>query len=171
MPKLYELVSDFLLLYDIDPDDPECGIPEEVLIDTLEALEMDLNDKLINIGRLVKSLKADAEALRNEERRLANRRRAIERRIENLTAYAMNALVSTGKSRVDDHTVKLALRNNPESVHVLDLLALKNNPLVPWKPFKYTEDDLNKTELKELLQHGTLIAGVELRRKQSLSIT
>ena len=170
MPLLYKLAAEFAALYDIDPDDPECGIPEEALIDTLEAMEMGLNDKLINTGRLVKSLKGEVEAIRAEEQRLARRRRAMERRIESITAYAMDAMVATGKTTVDDATCKLVIRNNPESVRIVDFEALREDPRTPWKPEKFDEDRLAKTELKAMLQAGEVFDGAELQRTKRLAI-
>ena len=69
--------------------DPETGeISEEVIdLDLLEGLKIQLADKVDNIACWIKNLLADAEAIKQEEAKLAKRRKAAERKAESLKQY------------------------------------------------------------------------------------
>jgi NTP pyrophosphatase (non-canonical NTP hydrolase) len=45
----------------------------EELAKKIDSIEMELNDKLVNIACLIKSLDAEAEAIKNEKMKLAKR--------------------------------------------------------------------------------------------------
>lgn len=61
-------------------------------LDALDALQMERDTKIENAILFMKNLKAEAEALKNEESALAARRRQAERNIERLKYYLDYAL-------------------------------------------------------------------------------
>lgn len=82
-------------LYEIDEQimacvDRETG--EVIDPDRLTALEMERNAKIRNVGLWLKNLKADAAALKAEEKSFADRRKAAENRVESLKAWLEYAL-------------------------------------------------------------------------------
>lgn len=77
MASLYELTEDYEnilnMLYDGETD-------EQVILDTLESIEGDIEDKADNYAKIIKTLMADSEMIKQEEVRLYARRKALENR-------------------------------------------------------------------------------------------
>ena len=75
--KLYELTEQFLALQELVYD-PE--VDEQTFQDTMEGLWGEIEDKADGYAKIIMGMKADIEALRAEEGRLAARRKALENR-------------------------------------------------------------------------------------------
>ena len=64
MSGLYELAEEWdtvaEMLYDSETD-------EQVILDTLESIEGEIEDKADNYAKLIRTIKADAEVLKEEE--------------------------------------------------------------------------------------------------------
>lgn len=84
-----------MTLYEIDTAimalvDPETG--EIADFDQFESLQLDREQKIENTALYIKNLKAEAEAIKSEEKNLADRRKAAEAKAERLTEYLNRAL-------------------------------------------------------------------------------
>lgn len=75
--KLYELREQYQLLQDMMYD-PE--VDEQALKDTMEGIWGEIEEKADGYAKIIKGMKADIDALKEEENRLAARRRALEAR-------------------------------------------------------------------------------------------
>ena len=75
--KLYELTEQYEevinLLYDGETD-------EQTILDTLESIEGEIEDKADNYARIIKNLTAEAEMVKAEADRLNRRRKSLEDR-------------------------------------------------------------------------------------------
>ena len=79
--NLYELTEQYLALQEMAYD-PE--VDEQVLQDTMEGLWGEIEDKADGYAKIILGMKADIEALRAEEMRLAARRKGLETRSSQL---------------------------------------------------------------------------------------
>lgn len=79
--NLYELTEQYLALQEMAYD-PE--VDEQTFRDTMEGLWGEIEDKADNYARIITGMKADIEALRNEELRLAARRKSLELRSQQM---------------------------------------------------------------------------------------
>lgn len=123
----------------------------------LDALMMERETKIENITLCLKNAVADAAKIREEEKALAARRQAEERKAERLKEYLKNALngekFSTAKCAVsfrktssvcaDDEFVTWAKANNPELL-------------------RYKEPEVDKTAIKNLLAKGVELPHAKL---------
>ena len=75
--RLYDLTEQFKILQDMAYD-PE--VDEQTLSDTMEALMGEIEEKADGYARIIVGMKADIEALRDEETRLSARRKSLENR-------------------------------------------------------------------------------------------
>ena len=83
------------------PEDPEeRELWETACQDTLAMLLDDFTEKAEGYGCVLKQLQADAEALKNEERRLNGKRKAIENNIERMREAMKSAMLLTGQKKV-----------------------------------------------------------------------
>ena len=94
MTGLYELTEQYADLQRMcyDPD-----VGRQVLRDTMEAVWGEIEDKADGYARIIMEMKADMEALRAEERRMAARRRMLEKRMQGLKEDLENSMRTAGK--------------------------------------------------------------------------
>ena len=82
-------------IYDIDREIENCVDPEtgEIIDEQrLDALQMAREKKIENILLWIKNLKSEAGAIREEEKKLADRRQSDEKKAESLTQYVQSVL-------------------------------------------------------------------------------
>lgn len=156
--KLYELNESFQQIQTLIEEG------QDGLQDTLESIELAIEEKLENIGKVIKNLEAEANAFKEEEKRLADRRRPLENNIKHLKQYAENSMVVTGDKKIKAGLFTFAIQKNPPSVSVF------NDVIVPKKYYVPVDPKLDKTKIKEDLKNGENIPGVELKQSESLRI-
>ena len=161
--KLYEVAEAFAKIQEFLNDaqtDEEIVAIKEVLVD----YECQFEEKVENITYIIRNFQSDVEALKKEEMRLAEKRKAAERKIESLKDYLFGAFMQTGTERIKYPQFTVSIRNNAESVNVKDVTKIPQDYFVPQPP------KLNKAGLKKAIQDGEVIEGAELVRNQSLQI-
>ena len=96
MKNLYELTSDWNkvanMLYDEDVD-------EQMILDTLESIEGDIEDKADGYTKIIKELEAKAKARKEEAKRLSDSARTFENKIKFLKQNLTNTMKETGKTK------------------------------------------------------------------------
>ncbi|MGO5072383.1 siphovirus Gp157 family protein [Clostridium sporogenes] len=160
MAKLYELTQNYNNLLDL-ADNPE--VSAEMLKESLDNIGEELNTKLENVAKVIKSIEVDAKGLKEEEKRLADRRKSLENRISSLKEYAENSMRATGKKKIKGKVFTLGIQENPASVDVI------NEDNIPDKYF-ITEKKLVKKDILEVLKRGEGVPGVNLIQSESLRI-
>lgn len=158
MSTLYELKNDFQKVQALIEDGGEG------LQDTLESIELAIEDKLENIGKVIRNLEAEAKAFKEEEQRLGDRRKSIENNIKHLKQYAENAMIVTGDKKIKAGLFTFSIQKNPASVSVF------NDVIVPEKYYVPVDPRLDKKKIKEDLKNGESIPGAELKQSESLRI-
>ena len=164
--KLYEIANEYLALVEAIENEE---IPEEAVADTLEAITAEIEDKADNIACLMKSLNAEALAIREEEKRLAKRRQAKERVAERCKEYLSDMLQKVGIDKVETTRNKITFRKS-EAVEV-DEVAFINWAMTNRDDLlTYSAPTANKTEIKKALKDGAEIVGAVLRVNQNIQI-
>ena len=75
--KLYELTESYLNLQEL-LENPE--VPQELITSALEQVGEELEIKAENIAKLIKTLEVDITGFKEEEKRLSDRRKTLEKR-------------------------------------------------------------------------------------------
>lgn len=165
--KLYEIAAEYERLLDaIEAGD----IPEEAIADTLEAVQGEFESKADNIACMLKDIAADVAAIKEEEKRLAERRKAKERTYERVKDYLSITLQRSGVQKLETPRCKLSFRKS-ESVEILDADALivwaeKNDDSL----LTYSMPTINKTAVKKALAAGSTIDGAQIVTRQNIQI-
>jgi predicted nuclease with TOPRIM domain len=133
------------------------------LQDTLESIEEEIHDKAENIAKLVKNINADVDALKSEEKRLADRRKSLENKVTHLKDYLQNQLEVAGLDKVKRPTLTVSIQNNPPSVKVIDEKLLSDY-MIPVEP------KLDKKAILTALKEGMEVSGAELVQGRSVRI-
>ena len=157
-----------MTLYDIDTQienliDPESG--EIVDMEAFEGLQMAREAKLENIALYIKDLKAEAEALKNEEATLTERRRAAERKAESLRNFL---------SRVLDgqpfKTSRCACAFRRSSSVELDDGFLDWARIFADDVLVYKDPVPDKAKIKSAMKEGRELVGAHIVEKVSLNV-
>lgn len=163
--KLYELTrqkQDLLnAIADMDHEDLELS---DAVGDTLDALNEAIEAKAEDVASFIFSLQADSAALKQEEQRLAERRRLNDAKIERMKTYLHDMLEDAQLDRVKGLKYTIGFRKST-SVNVLDLDTLPEG-------LKRTKTivEADKTAIKQALKEGLDVPGAVLVDNRNLSI-
>lgn len=150
-------------LYEIDEEilncvDTETG--EIIDVERLGQLQLAREDKVEGIALWIKNLLSDADAIRSEEEKLAQRRKANENKAKNLKEYLSKFL---NGQKFKTPKVSISYRKS-ESVEVTDISKLDDDYL------KFAEPTVDKTKVKKALKASTVLQGVSLVENQNIQI-
>ena len=144
----------------------------DALLDTLDAVDGEMEDKLASCGAFVKQLAAEADALDAEIKSLRYRSAAKKREIDSFKTYIMGCMENADVKKVDKPLAKLTIRQNAESVEVTD-----EKNFIDWAQrndrddlLRYSTPDINKTAVKDAIRSGTELPGAQIVRTKSLII-
>ena len=165
--RLYELTNEYLTFLDLIEND---DIPEDVMRDTLEAIQGEIEVKADSIACILKSLEAEANAIREEEKRLAERRKKKENTYERLKNYLTNTLVAAGIGTVETSRNKISFRKS-ESVEIdpdtFFAFVTKHNAD---DLLTYSKPTASKTAIKDAINSGRVVEGARLVTKNHLQL-
>ena len=126
MSTLYELTGQYLELMEIaDEADPD------VLRDTLEAIDGEIEIKAENYAKVIKNLEGKEDALDKEIARLQDRKRSVSNSIKSIKGNLERAMITTGKRKFKTDLFSFGIQKNPPTVQVMDEAAV---PEEFWKP-------------------------------------
>lgn len=156
MKKLYEISADFERILDLCYDEEA---DEESIEAALAQLEGELTEKVSNGIAVIQELKATAEAVDAEVKRLVQHKRTIESRVNFLKFYYLDHLTRIGKTKV------LTSRGTMAVAKTGGLKALKvdDEEAIPLE-FKRVVSNtvIDKDALREALERGNVVAGARL---------
>ena len=196
MQRLFDISQDFEALFDqfdaiseyefpvdedgrpVDDDgnpvNPETAKAEmlEAWFDTLSGLEEEFNFKAENLAQYIKCLKAEAEDIDEEMKKLRARRDSRNKRIERLKNYLMENMEAVGITKIDMPKAKITIRKNTPSIkfdNEKDFIEMlensgRNNLL------KYSSPEIKKSEIKKLIRSGEKFDGARLESGRSVII-
>lgn len=150
---LYELEGQWKMLWEL-ADDPE--IDEETFADTLEALEGEIEVKAEGYAKIIRTLEAEAEAMKAEAARLELAAKARKNRADKMLLDLQNAMTMTGKPKFRTDLFSFAIQKNPPSV-VMDEPYIENIPaeyLIPQEP------KIDRTKIKNDIKAGKNLEGI-----------
>lgn len=196
MQRLFEISQDFETLFDqydaiqemefeknedgsyIDDDgkiiNPDVTRAEllQAWFDTLEGIEEEFNFKAENTAQYIKSLKAEAAAIKAEEDKLKKRRQSYSRKIDGMTIYLKNCMEQMGIKKIDMPKARITIRKNTPSLKIMDEVGFITMLQEHGRDdlLRYSLPEIKKTEIKRLIKSGEHFEGAALESSQSLII-
>lgn len=140
---------------------------EQAIADTLEAESYPLELKAQNVAYAIKNLEAMADAIKNAEKEMADRRKAIEKRAANLREYTKTCLEVAGVQKVECPHFALTIKKNPASVDIFE------QALIPAKFMRQPEPPPaapDKKAIAEAIKAGEDVPGAILTQCTRLDI-
>lgn len=162
--NLYQLHEGYLNLVEVLENAGEDENLRELVTNSLNEIEDNIKDKADNVVRFIRNLESEANAIKEEEKRLAEMRKKREKQVENLKQYLFDFTKVADGQKIKGSIFTVSIKKNPASVVVDDLEAIPEE----YKRVK-TVVEADKTLLKKVLKENE-VAGAHLEQKESLNI-
>ena len=109
MSRLYELKENYKqiasMLYEEEID-------EQCILDTLESIEGEIEEKADNYAVIIKELLGDAEICKQEKLRLEARQKSFENRAKLLKDKLQEVMIETGKTKFKTSKFSFGIQKN-----------------------------------------------------------
>lgn len=153
--KLYELTAQFREVQELD---------SEIIGDTLDAIELEINEKAKNIGFVYKNLMGSVDVIDSEIRRLQDKKRSVSSKITALKDYLRENMTACGIKKIECDLFKINCVSGRDTAVVID----EGN--IPDEYIK-TTTTVDKAALLAALKQGP-VGGAELgKSKDSIRIS
>lgn len=133
--NIYELTAEYTSLEEWFDDEE---LDEETLLDTLEGIEGEFNDKIENYCKVIKNFEANAKAIKDEAKRLQARAKTFENKIGWMKKRMLDAMEATGKTEAGGQVLKAKIAKNGGK---LPLELDEENVPVTFKKIEYKIDN------------------------------
>nr|DAZ15524.1 MAG TPA: resistance protein [Caudoviricetes sp.] len=148
--KLYELTEQWDAVFNMMEDGET---DEQVIFDTLESIEGEIEDKADNYAKMIRNLQASVDVLKAEEERLYQRRKSTENHIQRLKDNLQANLEFIGKTKfkTDLFSFYVAKNGGKQPLSITDNLdEIPGKYLIPQPP------KVNNDAVRELLKEKTV---------------
>lgn len=164
MTSLYNLVGERLALQN---KLEALNFDEETIADTLEGDSLAIQAKIESYAFVIRNMETLSDAIKAEEKRLADRRKAIEKRVDSIKNWLLINMQHAGITKIESPVFTVALQNNPASVVIDDEALIPADYLrVPEAPPPAPD----KALIKKAISDGYEVAGARLQTTQRLLI-
>lgn len=159
--NLYEIDMAIMEAFEKAVDQETGEILDEDAFAELDNLQLMRDEKIEGLLLWIKNLTADAEALKREKMAFEERQRSVNKRIESLKRYVIRVIAGK-KFRTD--RVSVTWRRSKVTEYDGDV------ELLPEECISRKPPEVNKTELRRLLESGIEIPGARIIEKQNMTI-
>lgn len=129
--------------------------------DNLEELEGEYLDKLEACGIYCKNEQAEIDAIKAEEKRLADRRRVKENKVKRLKEYMLQSMDATETKKLDTPKVYISTRKSQKVV-------IDNESKIP-RQYIVVKESVDKTEIRKALKAGA-VDGAHIEESVNLTL-
>lgn len=164
MATLFELSEDLLKLYEMatEPD-----IDAEVLQDTIDAVEGEIEIKADGYAKVLRQIDGDIASVKAEIDRLTARKKSMENSKERIKKALEMAMTATGKTKFKTELFSFGIQKNPASLKFAEDFDITQ---LDEKYIKYLDPEVDKAAVKDALKAGEEVAGCYLEQTESLRI-
>lgn len=161
MSSIYELNKDYAELSAmLEAAETEEEI--QAIQDTLEMINVSIEEKLENTGKFIKNTESDIAGIKAEIERLTTMKKTKENFVERLKNNVEFALKEKGLETLTVGTFKCGYRKS-ESVEIINLDVIPAD-------FTKVEIKADKTAIKKAIKAGEVVEGAEIKVNQNFYI-
>lgn len=160
--RLYEITQDIAELEELINNEE---LSEEEITEVKSMIESVLNEKAEQIAYVIKNKESDIKAIKEEEKRLKEKRQSVEKSAERLKVYVLENLLMLDKKKIKTSVGDIAIRKSQAVEVSTDVNVLDDR----FKRVKTTVE-ADKTALKEAIKNGEVVDGVEIVENYSLNV-
>src|SRR5699024_976008 len=107
---------------------------QEGLEDTLHSILDAIEDKADGYAKVIRNIEAQAQAIKEEEKRLSNRRKSLENSIKRMKKSLEEVMIQHDKRRIKTDLFTFNIQDNPASVKVIDEDKIPKDYLIEQAP-------------------------------------
>lgn len=145
----------------------ELNFDDCTIVDTLEGESTALTQKIEDYGHVIRNMEAFASAIKLEEVRIVDRRKAIEKRVENVKEWLLKNMVACDINKIECPAFTISLHDNPGKVSITDEKLIPDEYLkVPDLP----PPSPDKASILRDLKAGKEVSGCFLEKGKRISI-
>lgn len=126
-------------------------------------LNVEIEEKCENYANMIKSLEADIDTYKNQEKVFNEKRKTIENKVKWLKQNLQASMEQTGRKKVKTKLFTVSLQKNAPSLEITDEKNIDDSYYV-------VERKLNKRELLNDIKAGLIVDGVGIKQTESLRI-
>ncbi len=156
MTALYELTED---LRDAIAQLADLDIDDETYNDTLGSFALPWEDKAVAVAKYIRNQDVLAAAIREQEKALAERRRATENRCERLREYLLRNLRAVECNRIERPEIAIKVYKAAPTLAIDDDRAV---PATFWRQPEPPPPTLDRKALLDALKTGEAIPGAHI---------
>lgn len=151
MSNIYELTGKHAMVQELIE---QGELDPQMLQDTLEGIEGEIEVKADNTAKVIKNLTKDVEGLKVESKRINDKKRGIETNVKALKVNLENAMVALDKKKFKTDLFSFGIQKNKASVvvedegsftkcHFMNMLATFSESLNDLENGRLTEEQAN----------------------------
>ena len=160
MATLYELTGQYLEVLEMAEDKNDAT----VIIDTLEAIGGEIEDKADGYAKVLRELDGKVAMIDEEIARLQSMKKTINNNMKHIKGNLEKSMIVTGKRKFKTSLFSFGIQKNPASVTVL------NADAIPAQFWKQQDPVLDKKGLLAYLKENGNTDYAELTQSESLRI-
>lgn len=156
MSTLYEITGQYLQLLEMLEE--EDNLEEQVVKDTLEGIEGELEIKADGYARIIRELDAEAVKYEEEKKRLEERGNALRNRSRILKDHLYNSMKVTGKMKFKTDLFSFGIQKNG---------GLQPMEIIPDViiPDEYLKKEPDNTKIREAIKEGKSLPFAVLKER------
>lgn len=157
--NLYEIATEHKKAFDIISEME--GITDEIIIDTLSPIVGEFKSKSISLVSFFKNLEAEASAIKEAEKMMAERRRAIENKVEKLKNFLKDCMMLSNTNKISCPYFSVTLSAGGKAVDIIDPNKI---------PKEFMKEEVRYTPDKEAIKKSGGCDGATIREVYKLVI-
>lgn len=165
--KLYELTAQYRALEALESSD---DLPPEVIRDTLEGLEGQLQEKATNVALFLRNLESTAEAIEAAADKMYERSDRLRKRAASLHSYLLFNMQAAGISKVESAYFTLQLKKNPPTVVIDSENLIPANYMRTPEPPPPPKPVPDKAAIAKAIKAGEEVPGAHSEQYERLEI-
>ena len=158
--NLYEIAGQYRAVLEMEPENDDELAAQ---MNALDELGGELTVKAENIVHYMRNLSSEADALKAEEDKLYQKRKAIENKHDRLKNYLAVQLYLAGIRELKAGIFKLRFQPTTPAISIIDESA------IPEK-FWIVKREVSKASIKDAIKAGEEVPGIEIQRGEALVI-
>lgn len=145
----------------------ELDLPDDVVADTLESLGGELEVKAQNVVAFLRNLETTAASIKDAEKAMAERRKAIEGRAARLKSYVLESMQDNGIQKIECPYFTISIAKNPPAVDIFDDKQIPADYLTDPPP---PPPQIDKKLIAQAIKDGFEVPGARLTQGVRLAI-
>jgi hypothetical protein len=140
-------------------------LSDDEINDNLAALNLEFDDKIINIAAYSKNIESEQAQLKTYIADAKDRLESMQRNVERLHSYMLTSMEVRGLKRVHSTEFDVKIQKSPPHVVVIDETLIE--------PEYFKEEivfNLDKSKIRQELLNGSIVDGAKLESRLKLTI-